>query len=484
MPSRVYFSDYFGVNEDDLDSYGALNICLVSDLPLFVDPFLLFQSEKEEYHDLHDSIIKYLGFLKDHSALARQDKGLLKEWFFFGEVKENWLGFTFLGNGGRGLGEKFALSLSSHLSTILDSERDSVHLEHVRLLDKGVGRDSVSDLTTNLIKKYILEYTQEFALRHIHESKRRKCGVGRVEFDYETRAWRSRTYDLPFFGPRNQHVLLTPLDILARDETWINRDDLLRNFDRVVESCDDETLRGRMNHYFSKKLMEARSAEPRTEAIEATLRRFPELYALYMATKEREGDAAERRSRDSVEYVQAVFVSQIRRIIAELESRTDFYGHVPDSYEEALKRVQAFKNYVENQDGYRVINRKGKPFSDEMEVQLFFGLIWYGTTFDVNREPNNGRGPVDFKVSYGRGDKALVELKLASNTSLEQNLRNQVRIYEKANQTDKSIKVIIFYNEQQERKLMKVLKKLDLENQENVVIVDARSDNKPSASTA
>jgi hypothetical protein len=41
---KLCFSDYFEV----------------SDLPLFIDPFLLFNSDKPEYRRLHDSIIDYL----------------------------------------------------------------------------------------------------------------------------------------------------------------------------------------------------------------------------------------------------------------------------------------------------------------------------------------------------------------------------------------------------------------------------------------
>jgi hypothetical protein len=48
--------------------------------------------------------------------------------------------------------------------------------------------------------------------------------------------------------------------------------------------------------------------------------------------------------------------------------------------------------------------------------------VWCGTEFDVNREVNNGRGPVDFKVSFGADDKSLIEVKLASNSSLKRNL--------------------------------------------------------------
>ena len=50
----------------------------------------------------------------------------------------------------------------------------------------------------------------------------------------------------------------------------------------------------------------------------------------------------------------------------------------------------------------------------EEDLQLIYQFTWFNTAFDSNREVNNGRGPVDFKVSFGSADKALVEMKLAS----------------------------------------------------------------------
>lgn len=61
--------------------------------------------------------------------------------------------------------------------------------------------------------------------------------------------------------------------------------------------------------------------------------------------------------------------------------------------------AQAFKHYVEDQDGWKLVNRGDGVFAKDKEVQLYFGLVWFGSAFDVNREPNNGRAPVDFKVS-------------------------------------------------------------------------------------
>lgn len=48
----IYFSDFFNVSQDSLDKYGALNVSLINDLPLFIDPFLLFNSSNPTYRKL------------------------------------------------------------------------------------------------------------------------------------------------------------------------------------------------------------------------------------------------------------------------------------------------------------------------------------------------------------------------------------------------------------------------------------------------
>ena len=140
--------------------------------------------------------------------------------------------------------------------------------------------------------------------------------------------------------------------------------------------------------------------------------------------------------------------------------------------------------YIEDNDGNQLFNCAGKPFSNEKELQLAFGLVWLGTEFDVNREVNNGRGPVDFKVSFGPGDKSLIEFKLASNSQLKRNLENQIALYEAANRTRTSVKVIVIYTAADQAKVDRILRELKLENEESIVLIDARSDNKASASKA
>jgi hypothetical protein len=104
ISAEIYFTDFFEVAPQVLEEYGAFNISLINDLPLFIDPFLLFNSEEAKYKRLHEQMIDYLRFLRDKSVSGRIEEGLLQSWFTFSEVKQNWLGFSASGNSGSGLG--------------------------------------------------------------------------------------------------------------------------------------------------------------------------------------------------------------------------------------------------------------------------------------------------------------------------------------------------------------------------------------------
>ena len=127
---------------------------------------------------------------------------------------------------------------------------------------------------------------------------------------------------------------------------------------------------------------------------------------------------------------------------------------------------------------------KGEPIKREVDVQIMFRLTWFASPDDVTREANEGRGPVDFKVSRGAFDKTLIEFKLASNTKLARNLAKQVEIYRKAHDTEKAIKAILFFSADEEAKARKIIEDLGLSGEKYIVLIDARRDNKVSASKA
>lgn len=156
---------------------------------------------------------------------------------------------------------------------------------------------------------------------------------------------------------------------------------------------------------------------------------------------------------------------------------------ISQSHNESLERVHFIKDIIENRDGYQIFYNKGKLSLREKQLHILYDFAWYKSIYDVNKEVNNGRGPVDFKVSYGL-DRTLVEFKMGYNTYLEKNLKNQIKIYQKANHNARKIVVIIITSEKDERRVKDILRRLRLIRNNSIVVIDVRNDNKPSASVA
>ena len=479
----LYFSDVFGVSERSLDDYGAFNISLVTDLPLFIDPFHLFHSRKKEYQDLHSSIIDYLVFLRDKSISQRISEGLLRSWFYFSEVKQNWLGFTWEGNAGKGLGRDFAQALNSNLVRIFASfGKEAItrgtHLEKLCLIKRGVGRDTISDFTTNLIKEYLLQYTQSFAERNIDPKHTKRIPVERVQFNYVTQSWESGEYTLPFYA--GDYVLLTPKDILTRDDVWISRGDYLADFDRVLRSVSDEQLRAELDNY----LVSVLSQRPKKKEYDAALTEFtirhPELIDYYIRYKEDNGDRAIEISNAKVADSRTLYIKQFGGLVRYLTSNTLFYTIKGDTASEAHQRILYLKDVIENKGGWKALYVGEEVIRREEDLHVFYRLTWFGTPSDVSREVNDGRGSADFKISRGSQDKTIVEFKLASNPQLKKNLRNQVEIYKKASDAHTGYKVIFYFTDAELYKVQNILRELSLTNDKNIILIDARK--KKSAS--
>lgn len=488
MSVDVYFSDYFGVAEETLDQHGALNVSLINDLPLFIDPFLLYASDDPEFQAQHDQVVRYVVFLKELALRRTLTPEDLKRWFYFPEVKENWLGFSVTGNRGSGLGRDFARALSRGLATTFrdfgeEQVTDASHLEKLCLIKDGVGRDNISDLTTNLIKPFLLAYTQAFAAQHLRPDQVRTFTVPRAYFDYTRRTWMPKRHTLPAF--QGSFVLLTPRAMLTREQVWINRGDLLDQFADIVDATDNAVLRATYSDLLISLIREkgAASKADLTELSADVIERHPEVLDAYIKRKEEQGKQAKQVSESRVRDVESFYIEGVDQFVRQLDAETAFYRTGRTTREEALQRVQFLKDVIENKDGHRIFYNQGKPVTREEDVQILFRLTWFGTPSDLNREVNNGRGPADFTVSRGRRDKTVVEFKLAKNSQLRKNLVHQTKIYERASDAQVSIKVIVHFSAQEQRTVEQLLKELKLDQDPTVVLIDASND-KPSASKA
>lgn len=499
----MFFSEYFHVDSNLISEYGAVDISLVCDIPLFVDPMLIFNSDKAEYKQLHEQIIRYFHFLykKSQQGLTPAE---ISAWFNFSEVPNNWLGYSLAGNKGLALGKKYAQFLYKNIGFALDTHgiSQSPHIEKVMLLYEGSGKDKISDLTVNLIKGFLCEYTEKFAKKYLDPKFVASFPVDKAYFNYDTESFVSKEFVLPYVlneGGRREYVLLTPCDLLREDEPAINRDNFFNSYERIRAAIENDTLRAYVNNYIAlavskyeetqrknrKPINEKSVTKIERNAFRDLVHAFPELYDYYI--KLRECDTEEIRSKCMEE-----LNSQLIRLLVaskNIISIFDKANYRPNrqwsAREEAKEKLKFFKHIIEDCDGYKNLYFNGKAIAKENDLQRLFRFVWFGTQYKVDAEPNNGRGQADFIISMGQQDQNIVEFKLASNASLA-HVFKQVKIYEAANCTEGSLIAIFYFSEAEQQHTMQVIQSAGYEHDigESIFLIDCRNDNKASGSKA
>jgi hypothetical protein len=253
---------------------------------------------------------------------------------------------------------------------------------------------------------------------------------------------------------------------------------------QIVNAIPDEQLRAQMNSFILKRLKPGATKEQRDNVYHALLRKFPVLADYFIQRKEKKGPQAIVQSAQRVEASERQFVQLLAGFVRELGERTAFYDMAGSTYDEAHARVGHLKHVIENAGGHRLFWPNGKAIEREHDLQILFKLTWYATPSDFTSEANDGRGPVDFKISRGARDKTLVEFKLAKNKKLAHGLTTQVGLYRRASQVKKCIVVIFYFSTEQRLLVERILRKVKRHEDRDVVLVDCRNDNKASASVA
>ena len=499
----MFFSEKFKVASKLIEDYGAIDISLVCDVPLFVDPMLIFNSEKDIYQNLHKQIIQYFHFLYTKASQGLSPKQI-DAWFNFSEVPNNWLGYSLVGNKGLALGKKYANFLYKNIAFAVNTHgiSQSPHIEKVMLLYDGSGKDKISDLTVNLIKGFLCEYTETFAKQFISPEYLDTFPVDKAYFNYETESFVSKEYVLPYVCDENQHkefVLLTPYDILREDEPAINRKDFYSSYDRIRKAIENDTLRTYVNNYIGLAVKKYEDTQRRNRkamnektvkkiekaAFRDLVNEFPELYDYYIKLRESEADEIRSQSLQELNaQIEKLFVSS-QNLIKLFNSFEHHCSEQLTAREEAKERIKYFKHIIEDCDGYRNLFYKGKQIAKEEDLQRLFRFVWYGTSYKVDAETNNGRGQVDFLVSKGQINQNIIEFKLASNSKLP-HVFTQTKIYEAANCADGSLIAIFYFSESEYLYATQVIKSAGQEDAigESIYLIDCRCDNKISASKA
>ena len=198
---------------------------LANDLPLCIDPFLMFKSRDAALREYHNRL---LSLFNQGIQLFRDGKRAdLARLINFPEVNEIGFGYSDGQIRGSGLGEQIN-SLLADLLTECEplQDRGLRHIEELQLISIGVGADRVSDIAANILKQYLVEYTQrQAAIWGIPLSSTMPVCHS---FDFDSWDWVDGYHDLPRNPLSGGPILLVPRR-MVRLLPWINYPDYVSN---------------------------------------------------------------------------------------------------------------------------------------------------------------------------------------------------------------------------------------------------------------
>lgn len=160
------------------------------------------------------------------AAIRRNTVAEAERIFDFPEVSAIGLGYTQGSKRGSGVGTHLTdLVIETLAGSPALQERGIRHVEEMQLVSAGIGPDRVSDIAANLLKRFLIEYTQrQCAIWNLPL----KSGVPITHiYDPRSQSWEDSYEDLPVSPVDGSPILLVPRR-LVRFLPWINYDDFLR----------------------------------------------------------------------------------------------------------------------------------------------------------------------------------------------------------------------------------------------------------------
>lgn len=401
---------------------------LERDTPLFIDPFLVFAGHPE-FPDAHAGIMRYFNRVYEiaaacHATQSGPGWAKLLNTLLFPEVPELCLGFSKGSIDGAGSGAGNAALMRAAVMEAIDAGLVSLDgFEQVALLQKGIGRDLISDATANLIKLDLIRYTQNVCARHGIETQ--PTAIRHCLLDAERLIWRTGYFELPKNPIKDHGVILVPTCFLGLQPA-MNKE----SFTDFFWDTTDEQLRTELDVEIKSNIDVARIVE--------IAKRIPDKVRQFFRTL-RDGHAP--APYDVVNDPSGVYRGVWDRVAHEYASA---HPLVLEAHDEASflavidSLIAQFKEFIEKNGGNEFLwnDAKGGTTATpkhEHAAQLAFHCFAHKYCADNNimltPEADFGRGPVDFHFSRGYENQVYLELKLSGSKQLNHGLTKQLPLY-------------------------------------------------------
>ncbi len=228
------FSEIYGIDKKQAE-LDFVDIIPGNDTPLYLDPYALTTREDDWSEHAHQLVVSYFQSVLDSVTTNNRDKGvtLLSH---LGEPEETHLGVSRDGNPGRGVGAIQALELYEAISK--SKAASSGLLEDISdfaLFIPGIGRDKISDITTNIIRRKLIEYTQQQC--NLHGVPMRSVASG-FFWNMDIEEWQQEYVNLPVY---DHHKLILVPKHSVRYQVGVDHSRFRKMF--VLEFLQEEHLR-------------------------------------------------------------------------------------------------------------------------------------------------------------------------------------------------------------------------------------------------
>lgn len=199
---------------------------LAVDRRLGIDPFLLYRSPRADFQQAHELLLRFFSGVIE--IIQSGDLEHAQDLMICPEPREIGLGYSKSGTAGSGVGPELAREI---VYTFRNSPvlllRGVRHIEEIQLICPGVGPDRISDITANVLKLFLINYTQE-QCKSWSLPLAQDVPVNHY-FDFADFAWRDGYFELPKNPLTDDPLLFVPRRIL-RILPWINYDDYLGDY--------------------------------------------------------------------------------------------------------------------------------------------------------------------------------------------------------------------------------------------------------------
>jgi len=215
------FSEYFGLKNIEFD---FVDIYAYQDIPLFLDPFGISAMGTKWTKECENQIATYFQYLIDCIAVG-DSKNLKRLLNALHEVNEIALGYSSGVPRGRGIGPKQAEQLQKSFETSEAAQSGDIKdIADCAILIPGISRDKISDITANILKRKLVEYTQKQCKKYKIPTKRVPVNNA---FDFSTFQFKSYFAQLPVIDGTPK--ILLPISSVRQDPE-LSKAKYYRNF--------------------------------------------------------------------------------------------------------------------------------------------------------------------------------------------------------------------------------------------------------------